>query len=96
MVSLSEPALTDLVAFYIRIPIGRALEELLLPDAAACVRANGPVTHLMIFLFAYDDPNLQGCFDSTYNALHQWSAMRLAAQNSVTLKVVVNAYNACL
>ena len=42
---LSEPALTDLVTFDVRVSVGRTLEELLLPDAATRVWANGPVTY---------------------------------------------------
>lgn len=48
--SLSESALFNSVAFDVRVPVGRALEELLLPDTATRVRANGPVAHLPLRL----------------------------------------------
>lgn len=48
--SLSEPAFFNSIAFDIRISVGRALVKLLLPDAAARLRANSPVTHLPLCL----------------------------------------------
>lgn len=64
---LSKPALTDLVTFDIRVSVGRTLEELLLPDAATRVWANGPVTHLSFCLGPWDVPNLQGYFELSFD-----------------------------